>query len=155
MAAVWEIPSRGEEMRAATKTKHAQLELVKPQKNLESRPALRTIDLFAGAGGITEGFRVVGYECLYANDSMPEAMETFQRNHPGALADCRNIEQVKPSEIRSRLGIAKGELDVLAGGPPCQGFSINAPERFLKDPRNKLFKDYEVSRGIRAEDLPV
>jgi DNA (cytosine-5)-methyltransferase 1 len=40
------------------------------------------------------------------------------------------------------LALKKGVLDVLVGGPPCQGFSINAPERFLTDKRNKLFKDY-------------
>ena len=49
---------------------------------------------------------------------------------------------VKPADIRSKLKIRKGELDVLVGGPPCQGFSINAPGRFLTIPRNKLFKDY-------------
>jgi len=90
----------------------------------------------------TEGFRLAGYECLYANDCMPEAIQTFQENHPAAWADGRKIEDVNPHEIRSKLQISTGEIDVLVGGPPCQGFSINAPERFLKDPRNKLFKDY-------------
>ncbi len=47
-----------------------------------------------------------------------------------------------PAQVRTRLGLKKGALDVLVGGPPCQGFSINAPERFLSDSRNKLFKDY-------------
>lgn len=46
---------------------------------------------------------------------------------------------MNPAEIRAKLGIAPGELDVLVGGPPCQGFSINAPERFLDDP---LFRHY-------------
>lgn len=101
-----------------------------------------TIDLFCGAGGITEGFREAGYRCLYGNDIMREAIETFAHNHPEALPDNRPIEEVNPSELRSRLGLAQGELDVLVGGPPCQGFSINAPERFLDDPRNKLFKQY-------------
>jgi DNA-cytosine methyltransferase len=122
--------------------KKARLALVKTEKPAQSLPLLSTIDLFCGAGGITEGFREAGYQCLYANDSMPEAIETFKHNHSEAWADCRNIEDVKPSEIRGKLKIRKGDLDVLAGGPPCQGFSINAPERFLKDPRNKLFKDY-------------
>jgi DNA (cytosine-5)-methyltransferase 1 len=106
------------------------------------RPLLSTVDLFCGAGGITEGFRQAGYSCLYANDCMPEAIETFQENHPGTWADCKSIEQVNPAKIRAKLKIRKGELDVLVGGPPCQGFSINAPDRFLSDPRNKLFKDY-------------
>jgi len=106
-------------------------------------PSLTSIDLFCGAGGITEGFRQAGYQCLYGNDIMPEAIQTFAANHPRAIADCRPVEQVDPEELRAKLGIAKGELDVLVGGPPCQGFSINAPERFLSDPRNKLFRHYE------------
>jgi len=126
----------------ASRNKQTRLELVKPDTPARTMPALRTIDLFSGAGGITEGFRQAGYECLYANDSMPEAIRTFELNHPEAWADCGGIEKVKPAQIRAELGIAKGELDVLVGGPPCQGFSINAPERFLTDPRNKLFKDY-------------
>ncbi|MGI8784852.1 MAG: DNA cytosine methyltransferase [Acidobacteriota bacterium] len=103
---------------------------------------LHTIDLFCGAGGIAEGFRDAGYRCLYGNDCMTEAVETFAYNHPEAWGDSRDIEEVDPAEVRARLGLAKGALDVLVGGPPCQGFSINAPERFLHDPRNKLFKDY-------------
>ena len=126
----------------AAKKKKTQLQLVKPREPVERVPVLRTIDLFCGAGGITEGFRLAGYECLYANDSMPEAIKTFHHNHSKAWADCRNIEDVKPADIRAKLKVEKGELEVLAGGPPCQGFSINAPERFLSDPRNKLFKDY-------------
>ena len=105
-------------------------------------PAYTTIDLFCGAGGITEGFRQAGFRCLYGNDIMPEAIETFSHNHPEAIADNSPVEQVDPAEIRRKLGLAEGELDVLVGGPPCQGFSINAPERFLDDPRNKLFKHY-------------
>ena len=101
-----------------------------------------TLDLFCGAGGITEGFRQAGYSCMYGNDCMKEAMETFRANHPSAWAEARDIENVDAAEVRNRLGIATGALDVLVGGPPCQGFSINAPERFLKDPRNRLFQDY-------------
>ncbi len=113
------------------------------RKAQEKKQPLRTIDLFCGAGGITEGFRQAGYVSLYGNDVMPEAIETFRLNHPEALADCRSIEEVDPAEIRLRLALAPGELDVLVGGPPCQGFSINAPGRFLSDPRNALFRHYE------------
>ena len=129
------------------KRKGAQLRLVPPRNKLRIAEQsllfpLTTIDLFCGAGGITEGFREAGYGCLYANDCMPEAIETFSRNHPAAWSEARDIEDVNPAQIRKRLGLKKGGLDVLVGGPPCQGFSINAPERFLSDPRNKLFKDY-------------
>jgi DNA (cytosine-5)-methyltransferase 1 len=103
---------------------------------------MRTIDLFCGAGGITEGFKQAGYQSLYGNDLMPEAIQTFAHNHPSAIPDCQPIEEVNAHALRERLGLQPGDLDVLVGGPPCQGFSINAPERFLDDPRNKLFTHY-------------
>jgi DNA (cytosine-5)-methyltransferase 1 len=126
-------------------TKGAQLRLIQPPKrqvrSLSTAP-LYTIDLFCGAGGITEGFRQAGCKCLYANDRMKEAIDTFGYNHPEVWSEARDIELVDPAGIRKRLGLGHGDLEVLVGGPPCQGFSINAPERFLRDPRNKLFKDY-------------
>lgn len=130
------------------KKKGAQLKLVlsrdarKTKDDGADLAPLTTLDLFCGAGGITEGFREAGYRCLYGNDCMPEAVETFSENHPEAWGDTDDIEKVDPEKVRARLGLKKGALDVLVGGPPCQGFSINAPDRFLTDPRNKLFKDY-------------
>jgi DNA (cytosine-5)-methyltransferase 1 len=101
-----------------------------------------TIDLFCGAGGITEGFRREGFHCLYANDINPSAVETFRANHPETRAETKPIEHVDAAALRRSLKLKQGDLDVLVGGPPCQGFSINAPERFLEDPRNSLFKHY-------------
>jgi DNA (cytosine-5)-methyltransferase 1 len=101
---------------------------------------ITTIDLFCGAGGITEGFRQAGFSCLYGNDFNEWAIRSFARNHEEAWADGRKVEEIDPKTVRKKLGVEKGELDVLCGGPPCQGFSINAPERFLDDPRNILFK---------------
>ncbi len=129
-------------MAGNAKSTQSRLNLVGARPSAPLLPELRSIDLFSGAGGITEGFRQAGYACLYANDCMPDATQTFQHNHPEAWADCRSIELVEPSDIRAKLQTGKGEIDILVGGPPCQGFSINAPERFLKDPRNKLFRDY-------------
>lgn len=103
---------------------------------------LTTIDLFAGAGGITEGFRQAGYQCLFANDFDKHACETFSLNHSGVDVSPGPIEDLDPSGIRKGLALQRGELDVLVGGPPCQGFSINAPGRFVEDPRNALFKHY-------------
>jgi len=59
-----------------------------------ARQLLKTIDLFCGAGGITEGFRQAGYKCLYANDIDSFAVETFPLNHPHAWTECRPIEMV-------------------------------------------------------------
>ena len=128
--------------------KDASLNLVSSRKKAVGKKArkapaeLTAIDLFCGAGGITEGFRQAGYQCLYGNDCMQDAIDTFSLNHPEAWGDSRDIANVEPGKIRKKLRLKKGALAVLAGGPPCQGFSINAPERFLNDPRNKLFKDY-------------
>lgn len=108
----------------------------------ESDDRLTSIDLFAGAGGIAEGLRQAGFDCLYANDFDRIALDTFQLNHPSTKVEHSPIEDVDAREVRIKLGVAKGDLDCLAGGPPCQGFSINAPERFLDDPRNSLFKHY-------------
>ncbi len=101
-----------------------------------------TIDLFCGAGGLTEGFRRAGFHCEYANDINPWAIKTFQANHPAVRAEAKPIEMIDVAALRHELKLKPGELDVLVGGPPCQGFSINAPERFLADPRNSLFRHY-------------
>lgn len=131
------------------KKNRAQLKLISSrdmqtpsERRVSSLAPLTTLDLFCGAGGITEGFREAGYRCLYGNDTMPEAVETFCANHPDSWGDAGDIEEVDPAKVREKLGLNRGALDVLVGGPPCQGFSINAPGRFLTDPRNKLFKDY-------------
>ncbi len=101
-----------------------------------------SIDLFCGAGGLTEGFSQAGFSCLFGNDHDPMAVETFRRNHGSAHSVAAPIEDLDASSIRRGLGLKPGDLDCLVGGCPCQGFSINAPERFLEDPRNHLFKDY-------------
>jgi DNA (cytosine-5)-methyltransferase 1 len=101
-----------------------------------------SIDLFCGAGGITEGFRRAGFACIFANDIDSDAVKTFRRNHPAAEVVEGPVEEFDPYRVRLGLGVRKGEVDCLVGGPPCQGFSINAPERFLDDTRNALFRNY-------------
>lgn len=103
---------------------------------------LISLDLFCGAGGITEGFRQAGFRSVFANDFNRDAVASFSENHPGTEAVCDSIESLDPTKIRKSLGLVKGELDCLVGGPPCQGFSINAPIRVLEDPRNSLVRHY-------------
>lgn len=100
------------------------------------------LDLFAGAGGLSQGLSQAGFHSLYANEIQKRYSQTFALNHPETLVDQRDIRRVDPQHIREKLGLRKGDLDLIAGGPPCQGFSINAPKRSSSDARNHLFKDY-------------
>lgn len=100
------------------------------------------IDLFAGAGGLSLGLERAGFQSLYANEYIERFAKTYALNHPETVVDTRDIRTVDPEAIREKLGIQKGELDLVAGGPPCQGFSVNAPTRSIDDRRNHLFRDF-------------
>lgn len=103
---------------------------------------LTCLDLFAGAGGLSEGLREAGFTSLYANEISPRYAQTYATNHPLTPVDSRDIRIVDAQKVRALLGLKRGELDLIAGGPPCQGFSINAPKRSTDDSRNHLFREY-------------
>ena len=106
---------------------------------------LVAIDLFAGAGGATQGLRDAGFEVVAAAENDPAAAESFAANHPDVVmaGDVRDIE---PGRLRRFLGLVVGELDLLKACPPCQGFSSLA--RGETDPlRNDLVID--VHRFVR------
>ena len=109
---------------------------------MKNSKSLMSLDLFAGAGGLSEGLREAGFTSLYANEISPRYAQTYATNHPGTQVDSRDIRQVDARKIRDLLGLKRGELDLVAGGPPCQGFSINAPKRSTEDSRNHLFREY-------------
>ncbi|HCG46487.1 DNA (cytosine-5-)-methyltransferase [Corynebacterium flavescens] len=127
---------------------------------MSTKRDLTSIDLFSGAGGLTEGLREAGFKSLYANEIMAQYAQTFADNHPGVMVDARDIRTVDASEIRKQLGIERGELDLVAGGPPCQGFSINAPKRSSEDERNHLFLEFLrfveefEPRAVLIENVP-
>lgn len=121
---------------------------------------MRFIDLFAGAGGLSEGLSEAGLHCLFANEVMPTYAKTYIRNHASTKVLTSDIRTVDANDIRQELGLKKGELDLIAGGPPCQGFSINAPVRSNSDSRNHLFKEYLrfveafAPKAILIENVP-
>ncbi len=110
-------------------------------------------DLFCGAGGLSLGFQRAGFKIAFANDINEEYSRTYQLNHPGTRFFAKSIEGLTAAEILKTTGATKTDVDVLIGGPPCQGFSINAPKRSLHDDRNHLFKEYGrlVLEGIRPK----
>lgn len=100
-----------------------------------ARPlGLNAVDLFCGAGGLTEGFRTAGFDVTYALDWDADSCETYGLNHPQA-----RVENVPITE-RSARSFAKmvGEVDVIVGGPSCQGFSTHG-RRDPQDDRNSLW----------------
>lgn len=84
---------------------------------------LTVVSTFSGCGGSCLGFEMAGYRVLWANEFVEAARETYAANHRETILDGRDIRQVKPEEILSAIGLARGELDVLNGSPPCASFS--------------------------------
>ncbi len=103
---------------------------------------MKSIDLFAGAGGLSCGLQQAGITPILANEWIPQYAETYQINHPNTAVVVGDVREVSETNLKQKLGVSEGEVDLVAGGPPCQGFSINAPIRTLDDERNHLFKDF-------------
>jgi len=114
---------------------------------------LKVADLFAGAGGLSLGFHRAGFNTTFYNEIDKIAARTYAQNFPGAVAFICPIEDLNAKVISDRCGLQEGEIDVMVGGPPCQGFSINAPIRSGSDPRNQLFRHYVrlVLEGLRPK----
>jgi DNA (cytosine-5)-methyltransferase 1 len=107
------------------------------------------IDLFCGAGGLSLGFQQAGFHVLAGIDIDKYSGETFTESHPGAMFFNAPIENIDASRIRKTLKIKKGALDVLIGGPPCQGFSVYNHGRGTSDPRTKLpFHYLRIVEGL-------
>ena len=104
----------------------------------EQRPPT-AISLFCGAGGMSLGFKKAGFDILWANDDNHDACETYRQNL-GDYVVCDKIGNVNPDSMPS--------VDVVFGGPPCQGFSVAGKMDFA-DPRSKLV--WEFVRIIQAK----
>lgn len=101
----------------------------------------KAISLFCGAGGCSLGFNNAGYNIVYASDIDSAAVQTYKTNFPETTVHEKDIQELDCTQLLKDLKLKKGELDILIGGPPCQGFST-AGTRFWDDPRNQLLKEY-------------
>jgi DNA-cytosine methyltransferase len=100
-----------------------------------------TVDLFCGSGGLTLGFKWAGFVTLAANDFFREAGLTFKANFPKVKFVAGDIQD---PDVKGEILTAideHGGVDIVIGGPPCQGFS-NAGKRMIEDPRNALYKEF-------------
>lgn len=100
------------------------------------------IDLFCGCGGLSKGFVLAGFENVGGIDFDPAAIDTFNDNFKKAKGLCYDLSKMSTSEIIQEFGDLK-DIDVVIGGPPCQGFSAaNRYKSEGQDPRNKLFFEF-------------
>lgn len=106
------------------------------------------VDIFAGAGGLSEGLLSAGFNVAVAVEKHPHAALTHAFNHSDTHVICGDIREVTAAHIRSQVLASTGQssVDLLAGGPPCQGFSP-AGKQNRSDPRNKL--PHEFVRLVR------
>jgi DNA (cytosine-5)-methyltransferase 1 len=102
------------------------------------RPTKRypVVDLFSGAGGMSLGFEMAGYQISSAVELVDIAADTHELNFPNCEVHRGDISDFHPSE-----SLKQSKVRVVVGGPPCQGFSV-AGKRDPNDPRNRLFREF-------------
>jgi DNA (cytosine-5)-methyltransferase 1 len=121
------------------------------------------IDLFSGCGGMTRGLKKAGFRVLAAVDIDPLTIETYKANHPEVVTWKADIKNLTVASVKNKLGLKKGSLDLLAGCPPCQGFStmrtLNGAKR-IRDSRNDLLIEFQrfvealKPRAVMLENVP-
>lgn len=124
---------------------------------------LTAVDLFCGCGGLTLGLKRAGFRVLGAVDIDPLCVKTYKANHPEVQVWEKDIRDLDPSDFAAALQLHTARLDLLAGGPPCQGFStlrtLNGAVR-VEDPRNDLlfeflrFVEALLPRAVILENVP-
>jgi DNA (cytosine-5)-methyltransferase 1 len=94
--------------------------LEQSKKNL-----FNVVSLFAGGGGSSTGYRLAGGKVLAINEFIPAARDVYKRNYPDTYIFDQDIRQLNGQMILDKIGMAKGELDILDGSPPCSSFSLS------------------------------
>lgn len=101
---------------------------------------LSAISLFSGIGGLSLGFEAAGYKMAGFCELSDELAEIYKANFPGTERLGCDVSRLDPDKLRSFCE-RMGPIDVIVGGPPCQGFSLSG-KRSIEDPRNYLFQEY-------------
>ena len=109
--------------------------------------SISVADLFCGTGGFSHGFMQTGsFDVVLGVEIRKASIDTFAANHKQALAICDDIRNVRLKDVAERLGKGNRSIDVIIGGPPCQGFSSIRPFRSINedDRRNTLFEQFTL-----------
>lgn len=95
-------------------------------KRINAKPKThKAISFFAGCGGSSIGYRMAGFDLLYANEFVPVALETYKLNaSKNTICDGRDIREIDPKALMKELKLKPGQLDLLDGSPPCAAFSM-------------------------------
>ena len=135
-----------------------------PPQMSTSIKSLTAIDLFSGCGGLTVGLKQAGFDVKAAVEIDNKAQETYKLNHPNIKLYEHDIRNIDPKRLMSDLGIKRGELTLLAGCPPCQGFSrLRTRNKAFSvyDPRNELIREFLrftealLPKTIMMENVPA
>lgn len=130
----------------------------------KSRQTLHAVDLFSGCGGLSLGLQQAGFAVAAAVEVDCKAQETYRLNHPNVRLYAQDIRELDPSEVLKAAGLKPGDLDLLAGCPPCQGFSrlrTKNKRTSVRDDRNNLVADFlrfiEVMepKTVMLENVPA
>ncbi|MGI4815412.1 MAG: DNA cytosine methyltransferase [Janthinobacterium lividum] len=122
------------------------------------------IDLFCGAGGLTVGLKKAGFHVLAGVENNPVAAETYRLNNRKSKIYQEDIRKLCPERVMKDLGIECGSLDLLAGCPPCQGFSTHRTRNqavSIKDERNDLIFEFiryievMLPKTVMLENVPA
>jgi DNA (cytosine-5)-methyltransferase 1 len=118
---------------------------------VKNPPDFKVISTFSGCGGSSTGYVWAGGKVLLAVEWDDNAVETYRLNYPDTPIYHGDIAKLTVDEALRLTGLNPGELDILDGSPPCQGFST-AGKRMIDDPRNQLFREYvRLLRGLRPK----
>lgn len=110
---------------------------------------MKVIDLFAGVGGLSQGFIAEGFEIVYANEYDKSIAEAYKFNHPNTIVDTTDITKI---DFNKTFKPFRNKVSVVMGGPPCQGFSQKGKRIGLDDERNFMFKKFaKVVKIVQPE----
>ena len=120
---------------------------------MDQRP--KFLDLFCGIGGLSLGLERAGFEPIGGVDCWADAARTFEHNHAPQKCLLGDVSQLQASDILDFFNIDTADVDLMVGGPPCQGFST-VGKRNAGDPRNLMWEHYlELVSSIRPADAAI
>jgi DNA (cytosine-5)-methyltransferase 1 len=127
------------------------IEFIDKPLTIQEPPNFKVISTFSGCGGSSTGYVWAGGKVVLAVEWDDNAVETYRLNYPNTPIYHGDIAKLSVEECLERTGLKVGELDILDGSPPCQGFST-AGKRVMDDPRNQLFQEYvRLLRGLKPK----